>query len=69
MTGDTKSSFGWIQTIYNRPADVTTIYDETARVLWRDNQTVGFVPLTALGNQPVCNTATDRSASNGGEPQ
>jgi hypothetical protein len=52
--------FGWNQSIYNRPADVTAIHAETARVRWRDNSTLGFVPLDALGNACEADTGNER---------
>ena len=45
--------FGWVQTIYNRPARVDAVYSGQAKVRWQDNNTLGFVPLTALGKEVV----------------
>jgi len=47
------ATFGWEQTIHNRPAEVTAIYSETARVRWLDNGTLGYVSLDVLGETPV----------------
>jgi len=58
------SPFGWTQTIYNRPADVTAIHGETVRVRWRDNGTLGFVPLDALGNACEVDNNFDRRDRN-----
>jgi hypothetical protein len=35
--------------IWNRPARVDAVYDESAKVRWLDNGTLGFVPTRALG--------------------
>lgn len=57
-----EATFGWEQSIHNRPAKVTAIYSEMARVRWLDNRTIGFVSLDALGESPIgTNTETEQS--------
>ena len=42
---------GWEQTIYNRPARVDAVYTDVAKVWWQDNNTLGYVPVDALGEE------------------
>jgi len=37
------------QQIWSRPARVDAVYRDQAKVWWLDNNTRGYVPLTALG--------------------
>jgi hypothetical protein len=41
-------AIGWEQTIYNRPAEVRSVWDTQAKVVWQDTGTLGFVLLEAL---------------------
>jgi len=42
---------GWEQTIYNRPARIDAVYHDVAKVWWQDNNTLGYVPVEALGKE------------------
>jgi len=47
MTSDTDMT--WKQTVHNRPARIDSVYTDTAKVWWLDNNTRGYVALDALG--------------------
>jgi hypothetical protein len=56
----TEGVVGWCQRVYNRPAEVTAIYSEVAKIRWQDNGTLGFVPLDELGKPRSVDTDTEQ---------